>query len=149
MSNPTRKVTIKQVKGLTFAGLGETSGHWTMMDARKSVGGHEGATTPMELLLMAVGGCTGMDVVSILTKMKQPFQDIQIEVKGTMQEADPYAYTSIHIHYIIKGNVEAEKVERAIELSQNKYCSVAATLRAQVKITNTYEIEPGGAGPNA
>lgn len=142
--NPTRKVTIQQVKGLSFAAYGEKTGHWTMMDSTKSNGGSEGASSPMELLLMAIGGCTAMDVVSILSKMQQPVEDIQIEVKGTMQADHPYAYTDIHLHYLLKGNLDQEKVERAIELSQDKYCSVAATLRSGVNITRSFEINPAG-----
>jgi len=139
MSKPTKTVTIKQVEGLAFAALGP-SGHWTMMDSRKDVGGHEGASAPMELLLMSLGGCTGMDVAAILAKMKQPLEDIQIEVKGTMREDHPHAYTDIHIHYLVKGDVAQDKLERAIELSQEKYCSVSATLRPGVNLTHSYEI---------
>jgi len=138
---PIMKVVLKHVKGLTFASRSQT-GHWIMMDTRKDIGGHEGAPTPKELLLMSVGGCTAMDVASILTKMQQPFTDIQIEVKASMQEEAPKAITDIHIHYIITGNVDPERAERAIELSQDKYCSVSATLRPGVNITKSFEIKP-------
>ncbi|MBN2378698.1 OsmC family protein [candidate division WOR-3 bacterium] len=138
---PTRKVTIKQVEGLSFAAYGEKTGHWTMMDSNKSHGGSEGATSPMELLLMSLGGCTAMDVTSILSKMKQPVEDIQVEVTGTMQPNHPHAYTDIHLHYVIKGKLDHERVEHAIELSQDKYCSVSATLRAGVTITRSVDIE--------
>lgn len=139
--NPVRKVTVKQVKGLTFAAFGEKTGHWTMIDTLKHLGGNEGATSPMELLLMSLGGCTAIDLASILTKMKQSFTDIEIEVKGTMQPYHPHAYTDIHIHYIVEGPVDPERVEHAIDLSQDKYCSVSATLRPRVNITKSFEIK--------
>jgi len=150
MSNPTRKVTVKQVEGLTFAGLGETSGHWTMMDARKSLGGHEGATTPMELLLMSLGGCTGMDVLSILAKMKQSVVDFRIELEGEHAPEHPKVYTKIEMVYVVTGNVDVAKLERAIELSEEKYCSISAMLRAGgVNIQTSYRIEPAGSIPES
>jgi putative redox protein len=141
MSKPVRTVTVKQINGLTFKGVNQ-AGQETMMDTQEKVGGHDSAPTPMETFLMALGGCTGMDVVSILRKMQQPVEDIRIEVKGTMQPDYPHAVTDIHIHYTIKGDLNQERAQHAIELSQNKYCSVAATLRPGVNIDYTYEIEP-------
>ena len=133
-------VTLKHLKGLTFAAMSE-SGHWTVMDTRKDIEGNEGAPTPKEFLLMAVGGCTAMDVASILLKMKQPFTDIRLEVTAEYEPDPPNTVSDIHIHYIVKGNVDPERVEHAIDLSQDKYCSVSATLRPGVKITKSFAIE--------
>lgn len=96
---------------------------------------------PMELLLLALGGCTGMDVVSILRKMRQPLEGFRIEVHGERAEEHPKKYTSIEIVYHFKGDLDERRVQRAIELSETRYCSVEATLRPAVPISSRYVIE--------
>ena len=99
------------------------------------------AATPMELLLIALGGCTGVDVVSILHKKRERITDYRIEVRGTRRDEHPRAYTRIELRHIVRGhNVSEKAVAQAIELSENKYCSVAATLRPTAEIVSTYEI---------
>lgn len=139
----TRKVSIKRVKGLTLAAKGD-SGHWTMIDTKASVGGNEGASPPMELLLISLGSCTGMDVLSILEKMKQPVEDFRIELEAEHAPEHPKVYTEIRMTYVVKGHVEPAKLERAIELSQERYCPVTAMLRQTVDIETSYRIEPVG-----
>jgi putative redox protein len=137
------RAVVRRVEGLSLVGKSD-SGHWTMMDTKADVGGNEAATAPMELLLISLGGCTGMDVLSILAKMKQPVEDFRVELETEYAPEHPKVYTKIKIVYIVKGNVESAKLERAIELSQGKYCSISAMLRPKVSIDHTYEIEPGG-----
>ena len=96
---------------------------------------------PMELLLLALGGCTGMDVVSILRKMRQPLEGFRIEVHGERAEEHPKEYTSIEIVYHVKGDVSEAKLQRAIEFSETRYCSVEATLRAGVPVGSRYVME--------
>jgi putative redox protein len=96
---------------------------------------------PMELLLLAVGGCTGMDVVSILRKMRQPVEEFRIEVHGERAEEHPRKYTSIEVVYRFRGDLNEDRVARAIELSETRYCAVEATLRDSVSITSRYVIE--------
>jgi putative redox protein len=113
-----------------------------MMDAVEGLGGNDGATRPMELLLMSLGGCTGMDVLSILVKMKQSVEDFHIELEGEHAPEHPKIYTKIEMVYVVAGNVDAAKLERAIELSEEKYCSISAMLRAAgVNIQTSYRIE--------
>ncbi len=138
----TRKVSIKRVKGLTLAAKGD-SGHWTMIDTVEGLGGSDGATKPMELLLVSLGGCTGMDVLSILEKMKQPVEDFRIELEAEQAPEHPKVYTRIRLLYVVKGDVEPRKLERAIELSQERYCSVSAMLRQTVDIETNYRIKSG------
>jgi putative redox protein len=99
------------------------------------------APTPMELLLIAVGGCTAVDVIDILRKKRQEVSDYKIEVSGERREEHPRAFTKINVHHIVYGrNVSAQAVERAIQLSDEKYCSVAATVRPTATITTSFEI---------
>lgn len=138
-----RKVSIKRIKGLTLAARGD-SGHWTMIDTVEELDGNQGAAPPMELLLISLGGCTGMDVLSILAKMKQPVRDFRIELEAEHAPEHPKVYTKIKIFYIVKGKVEPAKLERAIELSQERYCPVTAMLKPTVNIETSYRIETGG-----
>jgi putative redox protein len=99
------------------------------------------AATPMELLLLALGGCTGVDVISILKKQRQQVTDYRIEVSGERREDHPRAYTRLFVKHIIRGqSVSEQAVGRAIELSDKKYCSVAATLGGTAEIITSYEI---------
>jgi putative redox protein len=98
-------------------------------------------TTPMETLAAALAGCTAMDVVSILVKMRQPLEAFSVEVSGEQADEHPKRFTSLEVVYRLKGDLEPSKVERAISLSEERYCSVEATLRPGVAITSRYEIE--------
>jgi len=136
------RAVVRRVKGLSLVGKSD-SGHWTMMDTKADVGGNEAATAPMELLLISLGGCTGMDVLSILEKMRQPVQDFRVELEAEHAPEHPKVYTRIRLLYVVKGDVEPRKLERAIELSQERYCPVTAMLRQTVDIETSYRIEPG------
>jgi len=99
------------------------------------------AATPMELLLIALGSCTGVDVISILKKKRQQVTDYRIEVSGERREEFPRSYTRLYVKHIVRGRgVSDQAVAGAIELSDTKYCSVAATLRGSAEIVTTYEI---------
>src|SRR5712691_13087240 len=99
------------------------------------------AATPMELLLIALGSCTGVDVISILKKKRQQVTEYRIEVSGERREEFPRSYTRLYVKHIVRGRgVSEAAVARAIELSDTKYCSVAATLRGTAEIVTSYEI---------
>ncbi len=99
------------------------------------------AATPMELLLLALGGCTAVDVVSILKKKRERVTSYRVEVSGTRRDEHPRAYTRMEVRHVVRGhNLSERAVASAIELSETKYCSVAATLRPGVEIVTTYEI---------
>jgi putative redox protein len=124
-------------EGLLFEG--ETpNGHVDLASGLDA--GGQGAR-PMELLAVALGGCTAMDVLSILQKMHQPVEGFRIEVRGERTEEHPRRYTSLEVVYRFKGDLDEAKVARAIELSETRYCSVEATLRPAVPITSRFEIE--------
>jgi putative redox protein len=97
--------------------------------------------TPMETLAVSLASCTAMDVASILIKMRQPLEGFSVEVSGEQAEEHPRRFTSLEILYRLKGELDERKVERAIALSEERYCSVQATLRPSVPISHRYEIE--------
>jgi putative redox protein len=98
-------------------------------------------SAPMQALAVALGGCTAMDVLSILKKMRQTVEEFRVEVSGERAEEHPKRYTALEVAYYVKGDVDEAKLARAIELSETRYCSVAATLRPGVKLTSRYVIE--------
>jgi putative redox protein len=132
------KVTL--INDMEFGGVA-ASGHQLHMDADDQSGGKNAGFRPMELLLVGFGGCSGMDVISILRKKRQPVSGLDITVKGEKTDSYPKIYKTIHIEYVIKGKgVEKEAVERAISLSLEKYCSVGATLAKAGTISHSYLI---------
>jgi putative redox protein len=118
-----------------------SSGHHLTMDADSGSGGHNKGFRPMELLLVGFGGCTGMDVISILRKKRENVSGMEMNVKGEKSDAHPHVYREVQIEYVVKGKgIQKESVERAIALSLDKYCSVGATLGKTAKITHSYRI---------
>jgi len=139
---PTRNAVVRQISGLTFASKADTN-HWVIMDGSVQAGGSGAGSSPKELLLMSLGGCTGSDIVSILKKKRVPVEGLEIHLKGEAREEHPQIFTEIHIEYVVFGdNVNKVDVERAIELSTTKYCSVSAMLSGVVKMTHSCRIEP-------
>ncbi len=137
----TLEAEVKLLDGMTFVGWA-TSGKGIVLDARKEVGGRGLGPTPMELILIGLAGCTGMDVVSILRKMRQDLRGLEVRVQAERAPEHPKVYTKIHIEYIVRGkNISEKSVKRAIELSETKYCSVSAMLEKTATITTSYRIE--------
>lgn len=118
-----------------------SSNHEIKMDALPEVGGEDKAIRPKELLLSGLAGCTGMDVISILKKMKIEPQEFRVDVKAELSEDHPKVFTKIHVHYYLKGDIASDKLERAIDLSQNKYCGVSAMYREICPVSYDYKIE--------
>ena len=138
----SKQAIVKQIgDGVTFMAKGD-SGHWVSMDGPQDFGGSNAASRPKELLLFALGGCTGSDVAAILRKKRVPLQGFEMQIKATQAEEHPQVYTDIHVEYIFYGTgVNPADVERAIELSTTKYCPVSAMLKASVNLTHSYRIE--------
>jgi len=131
---------VLYTKGLQFVGEA-SSGHAIVMDGDPTVGGSNTGLRPMELLLVGLGGCSGMDIVSILRKKQQEVKGLEINVKGQKAENYPKKFTDIDIEFVIRGrNISEDAVKRAIDLSMNKYCSVKATLEGSAKISFSYKI---------
>jgi putative redox protein len=133
-------VIIKQIKGCSFIGKAD-SNHWVAIDTPKETCGSDAASTPMELVLLALGGCSGADVVSILDKKKIPLKGFEINLIAERAESYPMVFININLEYVFYGqNIDPRHVERAIALSQEKYCSVSAMLKPSVAITSSYKI---------
>ena len=135
---PYAKITY--TNGLQFVGEA-SSGHAIVMDGDPGVGGHNTGLRPMELLLVGLGGCAGMDVISIMKKKNQDVTGLDINVEGQKAENYPKKFTDINIEFIIKGrNISEDALKKSIDLSMNKYCSVKATLECSAKINYSYKI---------
>ncbi len=131
--------TVRWKKDMLFEG--ETpDGNKALMDTSKEHGGSNSAATPMQLVLLALGGCTGMDVIAILKKMKDLPEEFFMEIDAERAEDHPKIYKKTTIRYVFRGNLKEENVKKAIELSQNKYCSVSAILKGVGEVNYTYEI---------
>lgn len=130
------------IDGMRFAYRSAT-GHGLVTDAPEPHGGTDTAATPMELVLLGLIGCTGVDVVSILQKMKQPVQNLSVTCRAERADQHPKVYTRIHLVYEVEGEIDEKKLERAIGLSENKYCSVSAMLSSTAVITHEYHLNSG------
>lgn len=140
------KARIKWVENVSF--IAESgSGHAFLMDGAPEGGGRNMGPRPMEVLLMGTGGCTAYDVVHILRKSRAPVTDCVIEIDAERAEEDPKVFTKIHFHFIVTGNgLKPAQVERAVQLSAEKYCSASIMLGKTAAITHDFEIrEPGAA----
>lgn len=137
MSNITYKAIIKDA-GDEFL-IATTPGNYSLTIDTKSE--RRSAPTPVELLLVSVAACTAVDVVSILEKKRQDVTDYRVEITGERRDEHPRAFTKMHVHHIVYGrDVSEQAVARAIELSDTKYCSVAASVRPTVEIRTSFEI---------
>ena len=137
----TKKAIVKHINGVTFLGKAD-SNHWITMDGPEEFGGSNAGTRPKELLLIALGGCTGSDVATILKKKKIHVDGFEMNISADVQETHPQIYTKIHLEYVFYGDeIPKDAVERAIELSLKSYCSVTAMLQKAVEITHSYRIE--------
>jgi putative redox protein len=125
-------------KGMMHFSATAESGHTVEMDAVKAGGGDEQGFSPKALLLVALGGCTAMDVLPILRKMRQEVTDYHLEIKGTVHEGHPRKFDKIVVEHVLTGhNLSQEMVDKAIELSHHKYCSISASLAGAVEIEMT------------
>src|SRR5207244_12786324 len=140
MGQKETKATINFAENDYFVGV-TPSGHAQVIETNSARGT---AATPMELLLLALGSCTGVDVISILRKKRQNVIDYRIEVRGQRREEHPRSYSRMEVHHIITGpNISEQSVAQAIELSEQKYCSFAAKFRPTAEIVSSFEIIEG------
>lgn len=137
MSENIYKAVIQYAGDEFFIGT-TPSGHAQAIDTKSD---RKAAPTPVEMLLVSVAACTAADVVSILEKKRQIVTEYKVEISGDRREEHPRAFTKFHIHHIVRGrDVSEHAVRQAIELSDTKYCSVAATVRPTAEITTSFEI---------
>ncbi len=134
------KARIKWNEGVSF--IAESgSGHAIVIDGAAEAGGRNLGPRPMELVLMGTAACSAFDVLLILRKGRQHVVDCIAEAEAQRAEADPKVFTRIHLHFILKGrNLDPDKIERAIKLSAEKYCSASAMLAKTAEITHDFEV---------
>lgn len=135
----TEKVSAKWLGGLRFEGEDPDGQTFEMAPLPRE--GERDGLVPMDMLLLAVAGCTGIDVMHVLKKKRQKPEGLTVEVTGEKRQKPPYTWETIHVKYIIKGDIPKEAVEHAIGLSMEKYCSCGIMLGATAKITSEYVIE--------
>ncbi|HVN58451.1 MAG TPA: OsmC family protein [Bacteroidales bacterium] len=127
-------VALRHIGKMSFDVV--VNGHHLLLDTAEEFGGNNGGPRPKSLLMAALAGCTAMDVVSILNKMKIQFEEFRISIEGNVTEEHPRHYDKMHIKYIVTGNnIPGDKVKHAIELSQDKYCGVSYTLKKALDVT--------------
>lgn len=136
MTDQWREIEVEWKGGSAFIGHNASGGSVQMGKLQERPG-----VSPMEMILIGLAGCTGVDIVDILEKKRQPLQALKVKVRGKKAEDFPKIYKEIEITYLIWGEgIDPKAVERAIQLSEEKYCSVSAMLRATVDIRSTYRM---------
>jgi len=134
-------VKVKWIDGTRFV-ANDDKGHSIIMDVSKEHRGEGAGFSPVQLLLAGLGGCTGMDVVNILQKQRQKLTDFEILVSGERASDYPRVYSKVHVDYRFRGDCLKEKtVQRAIQLSQDKYCSVGAMIKKTAKLSHNYKLQ--------
>ncbi len=133
-------IKVERYHGFTMLGKGDTD-HYVIMDA-KDEKGHSMGSTPMELLIMSLGGCSLMDVVDILEKMKLTIDKLTVDIEAERTDTYPMKLTRLHFRYHVWGDVPEDKLKKAVRLSQEKYCSAMASLDPDIKILNSFQINP-------
>ncbi len=130
------QVQVTWVQNEQFVGTDSTNHSIVLSTAKDGTG-----SKPSDLLLVALGACSGVDVIGILSKKRQCVTGLEIQVQGEQEPEPPWTFRKIHVQYVVRGKGLAEKaVQQAIELSESKYCSVAATIRGVAEITSSYQI---------
>lgn len=133
-------VNTKWLGKMAFEGL--VSGHKVIVDARQDVGGEDSGASPKQLMLLALAGCTGIDVVSILGKMKVVVDDFNIIVEAEVTEDHPKHYTSMHVIFEFTGKeLPYDKIKRAVELSEQKYCGVHAVYKKALNMSSEIRLK--------
>lgn len=127
---------------MAFTGTND-EGFLLPLDAKKAVGGHDLGFRPLQLFAVGLAGCTGMDVISILKKKRQDVTEFEVSADVERADEHPKVFTKIVLHYVVRGNdIDAAAVERAVELSETRYCGAQAMLRSTAEITHTIAINP-------
>ena len=137
------KITLKRLDDAYHMEATNEAGLSVQSDGAEKIGGHNRGMRPMEMLISSLGSCSSIDVINFLRKMRQPLQDIQLEIQAERDpDHTPSLFTSIHLAYHLFGNLDEAKAKKAISMSVDKYCSVARILEKTATITWSYTIYP-------
>ena len=136
-----KQITLRWLEDQVMVGS-DSNNHSIVIGKTSDPDGAWLGVKPAELLLMAAAACSSWDIIEILTKQREPFKGLMVICTGEQQQEAPWNFTHIHLKYIVSGDVNDEKLKRAIRLSEEKYCSVTNTLRKGTEISSDYEIQP-------
>jgi putative redox protein len=135
------KVFLKRVNNSVLFEASNSRGHTINIEGSRDIGGQDSAPSPTELLLMSQAGCTAIDVVELLKKMRQPLEHLEIETEGhRAQDQVPKIFKGIHLHYKIYGDVNPEKADKAIAMSISKYCTISKMIDQVATLTYSFEV---------
>lgn len=142
------KITLKQLDAGVLFQAETARGHRVRVEGASDLGGSDSAPSPMEYLLISQMGCTAIDMVEMLRKMRQPLVHLEMDAEARRAEDQvPRVFTHIHLHYVLYGEVRPEKAARAIDMSVNKYCTVSKMIDRVARITTSFEIRPPADAP--
>ncbi|HIB31110.1 MAG TPA: OsmC family protein [Candidatus Thioglobus sp.] len=134
------KTTVKWIDGMMMVGE-SASGHAIVMDGPEEMGGNNLGVRPMEMLLLGMGGCTTVDVISTLKKMRENVSNCRVEISAERADEHPKVFTGIHMHFVIEGeNLNEKKIAKAVSLSADKYCSASIMLGKTATVTHDFSI---------
>ena len=136
----TKRVKLEWVSSRMFVGT-DHLGNSTAIGYFREDEPEGGGINPSDMLLLSAAACSAYDVVQILEKAKEPLEDLKVEIAADQSQQPPYPYVTLHFNYLVKGDVDPRKMERAMELSEEKYCSVLATIKPNLEFTSEYRIE--------
>jgi putative redox protein len=134
MTQKKHKVTLLQVGKAAFQAEADGGGK-LIIDGAPDIGGEGRGMRPMEVLLSALASCSAMDVLHILRKQREPIENLTIEIEGTRKDAVPAPYTRIQLTFVVRGDVDDHKLQRAVGLAVDKYCSVRASMLPEIEVT--------------
>lgn len=138
------EINLKRIDENYLMEATNESGNTIRTDGSPAIGGSNQAMRPMQLLLAAIGSCSSIDIISLLRKQRQELEDIQITVKADREEGKvPSLFKKIYVHYVLVGDIDEKKAKRAVDISMEKYCSVALILRESAEIVWSYELKKG------
>ena len=133
------EIKLKRLSNCKFEAT-NSDGNTAIIDGPPALGGQNEGVRPMEMVLMGLAGCSSMDLLLILGKQRQNPQEIDVTIRGTRVDAVPAVYSDIHMHFDVSGEVSEKKLQKAVELSVDKYCSVVKMLEPTVKITHSCKV---------
>ena len=134
------KIELERKNNAVYLKKKNDDGIIVKMDGSPEIGGENLGARPMQMVLMALGGCSSMDVLSILKKMRENVKSYKVIVEAERAETEPKVFTKIHVHYILSGIIKKENAEKAIQLSMDKYCSVSKMLEKSAELTHSFEL---------
>lgn len=140
METKTKEVKLEWLRSRMFVGT-DHLGNSIAIGYQHEDEPHAAGVNPSDMLLLAAASCSAYDVVQILEKGKQPLEDLRVDVTAEQSQEQPYPYVSLHFNYRVWGDVPAEKIQRAMQLSEDKYCSVLATLKPGLTFTSEFTLE--------